>query len=84
MNKLDTLTPVLVQSIGETVYMSPSRWPSPAVAGLAIGRCCTPRAGPATSSPTAPCSSSRNLVINLIRPIPFIIFLTAVAPSPVP
>ena len=79
MNKWDTLTPVLLQSIGETVYMVAVSLLISGVAGLAIGALLY-ATRPGNLFANRVVFAVANLVINLIRPIPFIIFLTAVAP----
>lgn len=75
----DTLGPVLWESVLETVYMVAITLGISSIFGLIIG---------ATLYATRPGNlyenrilfNVMNLIINLIRPIPFIIFLTAVAP----
>ncbi|WP_153004107.1 methionine ABC transporter permease [Microbacterium testaceum] len=79
MNKWDTLTPVLLQSIGETVYMVAVSLLIAGVAGLIIGALLY-ATRPGNLFENRVVFFVANLVINLIRPIPFIIFLTAVAP----
>ncbi len=79
MNKWDTLTPVLLQSIGETVYMVAVSLLIAGVAGLAIGALLY-ATRPDNLFENRVVFFVANLVINVIRPIPFIIFLTAVAP----
>ncbi len=81
MNKWDTLTPVLLQSIGETVYMVAVSLLIAGVAGLAIGALLY-ATRPGNLFENRGVFFVANLVINVIRPIPFIIFLTAVARSP--
>ncbi len=79
VNKWDTLTPVLIQSIGETVYMVAVSLLISGVAGLVIGALLY-ATRPGNLFANRAVFAVANLVINLIRPIPFIIFLTAVAP----
>ncbi|MDR6866134.1 D-methionine transport system permease protein [Microbacterium resistens] len=74
-----SLTPVLLQSVQETVYMVVVTLVLGGAAGLLIGALLyATRPGNLLQSPVV--FHGLNLVINLIRPIPFIIFLTAVAP----
>lgn len=74
-----SLTPVLLQSIQETVVMVVVTLVIGGLAGLVIGAVLyATRPGNLFQSRTV--FAVLNLVINLIRPIPFIIFLTAVAP----
>ncbi|MGB4137214.1 MAG: ABC transporter permease subunit [Microbacterium sp.] len=73
------MTPVLLQSIQETVVMVVVTLVIGGLAGLVIGAVLyATRPGNLFQSRTV--FAVLNLVINLIRPIPFIIFLTAVAP----
>jgi len=77
VNKWDTLTPVLIQSIGETVYMVAVSLLISGVAGLVIGALLY-ATRPGNLFENRVVFAVANLVINLIRPIPFIIFLTVV------
>lgn len=75
----DSLTPVLLQSIQETVYMVAVTLVIGGVAGLLIGAVLyATRPGNLFGNKVV--FNVMNLVINVIRPIPFIIFLTAVGP----
>ena len=79
MNQWETLTPVLLRSIGETVYMVAVALSISGIVGLAIGAALyAPRPGNLFAN--RPVFLVTNFLINIIRPIPFIIFLTAVAP----
>lgn len=74
-----SLSPVLWQSVLETVYMVAVTMVIGGVAGLVIGAVLyATRPGNLYAHPVA--FAVMNFVINIIRPIPFIIFLTAVAP----
>ncbi len=74
-----TLTPVLLESIQETVYMVVVTMLIGGVAGLLIGAVLyATRPGNLYGNPVV--FSILNVLINVIRPIPFIIFLTAVGP----
>lgn len=74
-----SLSPVLWQSVLETVYMVVVTLGIGGVAGLLIGSVLyATRPGNLFAHPVA--FGVMNFVINIIRPIPFIIFLTAVAP----
>ena len=74
-----SLTPVLWQSIGETVTMVAVTLLIGGAAGLLIGALLY-ATRPGNLFQNAVVFNILNLVINLIRPIPFIIFLTAVGP----
>lgn len=75
----DSLTPVLLQSIQETIYMVAVTLVIGGVAGLLIGAVLyATRPGNLFGNKVV--FNVMNLVINVIRPIPFIIFLTAVGP----
>lgn len=79
MNQWETLTPVLLRSVGETVYMVAVALSISGVVGLAIGALLyATRPGNLFANP--PIFFTANFIINIVRPIPFIIFLTAVAP----
>ncbi|MCE7481960.1 MULTISPECIES: methionine ABC transporter permease [Microbacterium] len=75
----DSLTPVLLQSIQETVYMVAVTLVIGGVAGLLIGAVLY-ATRPGNLFGNRIVFNVMNLVINVIRPIPFIIFLTAVGP----
>lgn len=75
----ETLTPVLVQSIQETLYMVTVTLVISGIAGLIIGAVLY-ATRPGNLFQNRVFFNLMNVVINLIRPIPFIIFLTAVAP----
>ena len=74
-----TLTPVLLQAVQETIYMVVVTLVIGGLAGLLLGAVLyATRPGNLFANPIV--FHALNLVINLVRPIPFIIFLTAVAP----
>lgn len=75
----DSLTPVLLQSIQETIYMVAVTLVIGGVAGLLIGAVLY-ATRPGNLFGNTIVFNVMNLVINVIRPIPFIIFLTAVGP----
>jgi D-methionine transport system permease protein len=79
VNRWDTLWPVLLQSIGETVYMVAVSLAIAGVVGLVIGAALY-ATRPGNLFQNRVVFTVLNLVINIVRPIPFIIFLTAVAP----
>ncbi|MFJ6042665.1 methionine ABC transporter permease [Brachybacterium paraconglomeratum] len=79
MNQWETLTPVLLRSIGETVYMVAVALSISGIVGLAIGAALY-ATRPGNLFANRPLFLVTNFLINIIRPIPFIIFLTAVAP----
>ena len=79
MNQWETLTPVLLRSIGETVYMVAVALSISGIVGLAIGAALYATL-PGNLFANRPVFLVTNFLINIIRPIPFIIFLTAVAP----
>lgn len=79
MNQWDTLAPVLLESIGETVYMMAVSLAISGVIGLVIGAALY-ATRPGNLFANRVVFGVMNLVINVVRPIPFIIFLTAVAP----
>ena len=79
MNQWETLTPVLLRSIGETVYMVAVALSISGIVGLAIGAALY-ATRPGNLFANWPLFLVTNFLINIIRPIPFIIFLTAVAP----
>lgn len=74
-----SLTPVLWESVQETVYMVAVTLVIGGVAGLLIGSVLY-ATRPGNLFANAVVFNVMNLVINVIRPIPFIIFLTAVGP----
>lgn len=74
-----SLTPVLWESVQETVYMVAVTLVIGGVAGLLIGAVLY-ATRPGNLFANAVVFNVMNLVINVIRPIPFIIFLTAVGP----
>ena len=74
-----SLTPVLLQSIQETIYMVVVTMLIGGAAGLIIGALLyATRLGNLFANRAV--FTVLNFVINVIRPIPFIIFLTAVGP----
>lgn len=75
----ETLGPVLWQSVGETVYMVAVTMVIGGIAGLMIGALLY-ATRPGNLFENRAVFTVLNLVINVIRPIPFIIFLTAVGP----
>lgn len=75
----ESLTPVLWQSIGETVYMVAVTLLIGGFAGLLIGAVLY-ATRPGNLYANRAVFGVLNVVINLVRPIPFIIFLTAVGP----
>ncbi|MDR3128598.1 MAG: ABC transporter permease [Bifidobacteriaceae bacterium] len=81
-NKIDwdTMTPALLQAISETLYMVSITLAIGGVCGLILGCVlwCT-RKGSLFSNP--PIYRVLEFVVNLIRPVPFIIFLSAVQPA---
>ena len=79
MNQWETLTPVLLRSIGETVYMVAVALSISGIVGLAIGAALY-ATRPGNLFANRPVFLVTNFLINIIRPIPFIIFLSAVAP----
>ncbi|MGF6823966.1 D-methionine transport system permease protein [Microbacterium sp. ZKA21] len=74
-----SLTPVLLQSIQETVYMVVVTMLIGGAAGLLIGALLY-ATRPGNLFANRAVFTVLNFVINVIRPIPFIIFLTAVGP----
>ncbi|MGO1768751.1 MAG: methionine ABC transporter permease [Microbacterium sp.] len=75
----DTLTPVLLDSIVETLHMVAVALVIGGVAGMLIGAVLyATRPGNLFSNRVV--FNVLNVVINIVRPIPFIIFLTAVGP----
>ena len=79
MNDWSTLWPVYLQSIGQTLWMVSATLVLGGVLGLALGILLyTTRRGGLLDN--RPLSAVLNVLVNFIRPIPFIIFMTAVAP----
>ena len=79
MNKWDTLTPVLIQSIGETVYMVAVSLLISGVAGLVIGALLY-ATRPGSLFPNRVVFGILNVIVNTFRPIPFIILISAIGP----
>ena len=79
MNDWKTLAPVLLESVGETIYMVAVSLAISGVVGLVIGAALY-ATRPGNLYANRVVFSVMNVVINVVRPIPFIIFLTAVAP----
>jgi len=79
MNDWNTLWPVFVQSIGQTLWMVVATLVLGGILGLALGVLLytTRRDGLLENRAL---SAVLNVLVNFIRPIPFIIFMTAVAP----
>ncbi|KRC49770.1 methionine ABC transporter ATP-binding protein [Leifsonia sp. Root227] len=79
MNDWNTLWPVFVQSIGQTLWMVVATLVLGGILGLALGVLLyTTRRGGLLENRAL--SAVLNVLVNFIRPIPFIIFMTAVAP----
>jgi D-methionine transport system permease protein len=79
VNDWSTLWPVYLQSIGETLWMVVATLVLGGILGLALGVLLfTTRRGGILENRTV--STALNVLVNFIRPIPFIIFMTAVAP----
>ncbi|WP_223690876.1 methionine ABC transporter permease [Leifsonia poae] len=79
MSDWGTLWPVYVQSIGETLWMVVETLVIGGVLGLALGVLLyTTRRGGILENRVL--STVLNVLVNFIRPIPFIIFMTALAP----
>jgi D-methionine transport system permease protein len=79
MNDWSTLWPVFVQSIGQTLWMVVATLVLGGILGLALGVLLyTTRRGGLLENRAL--SAILNVVVNFIRPIPFIIFMTAIAP----
>ena len=74
-----TLTPILLESIGETVYMVTVSLVIAGVVGLILGAILY-ATRPGNLLENRLLFGVLNFTINIVRPIPFIIFLTAVAP----
>nr|WP_232666443.1 methionine ABC transporter permease [Pseudonocardia sp. TRM90224] len=79
MNEWDKLTPVLWLSFQQTVYMVFWTMLIAGVLGLLLGVALyTSRRGGLFQN--APAFHLLNVLVNIVRPIPFIIFITAVGP----
>ena len=79
MTDWTTLWPVYLQSIGQTLWMVVATLVLGGILGLALGVLLyTTRRGGLLENRTL--SAVLNVVVNFIRPIPFIIFMTAIAP----
>ncbi|MGO4300563.1 methionine ABC transporter permease [Leifsonia sp. RAF41] len=79
MTDWSTLWPVYVESIGQTLWMVVATLVLGGVLGLALGVLLyTTRRGGLLENRTL--FTVLNVVVNFIRPIPFIIFMTAIAP----
>ncbi|MFC4945242.1 methionine ABC transporter permease [Pseudonocardia sp. GCM10023141] len=79
MTEWDKLTPILWLSFQQTVYMVFWTMLIAGALGLALGVALyTSRRGGLFQN--APAFQLLNIVVNIIRPIPFIIFITAVGP----
>jgi D-methionine transport system permease protein len=79
MSDWSQLLPVYLQSIGQTLWMVTETLVLGGVLGLALGVLLytTRRGGILENRPLA---AVLNVLVNFIRPIPFIIFMTVVAP----
>ncbi|KAB1644483.1 MULTISPECIES: methionine ABC transporter permease [unclassified Pseudoclavibacter] len=77
--KWETLWPVLLQSLQETIYMVVVTLVISGVAGLIIGAVLY-ATRPGNLFENRVIFTVLNFIINIVRPIPFIIFLTAVGP----
>ena len=79
MTDWPTLWPVYLQSIGQTRWMVVATLVLGGILGLALGVLLyTTRRGGLLENQAL--SAVLNVVVNFIRPIPFIIFMTAIAP----
>ena len=79
MTDWTTLWPVYLQSIGQTLWMVVATLVLGGILGRALGGLLyTTRRGGLLENRTL--SAVLNVVVNFIRPIPFIIFMTAIAP----
>jgi D-methionine transport system permease protein len=79
MTDWPTLWPVYLQSIGQTLWMVVATLVLGGILGLALGVLLyTTRRGGLLENRAL--SAVLNVVVNFIRPIPFIIFMTAIAP----
>lgn len=75
----DRLTPILIESVWETLYMVAITMGVGGLAGLLMGILLfTTRPGSILSN--KPSYNVLNVLVNFVRPIPFIIFLTFIAP----
>ncbi|MFF9194110.1 methionine ABC transporter permease [Streptomyces sp. NPDC014779] len=75
----NTLWPVFTASVGQTLWMVAATMLCGGVLGLLLGILLyTTRRGGLL--PNAPLHTALNLVVNVVRPIPFIVFITAVGP----
>jgi len=75
----DTLGPVLVDSIGETLWMVSATLVVGGILGLLLGILLyTTRPGGLWANRVV--HTVLNVAVNIIRPIPFIIFITAIGP----
>lgn len=73
------LSPILVEALGDTLYMVAVSMLVGGAAGLLIGLgLYVTRTGNLLSS--GPVFAVLNVLVNIIRPVPFIIFLAAIAP----
>ena len=75
----DTAGPVLGQAVWETILMTAVTLVISGVLGLALGAALY-ATRPGNLLQSAPVFWVLNFLVNVVRPIPFIIFLTAVAP----
>ncbi len=79
MTDWSTLWPVYLQSIGQTLWMVVATLVLGGVLGLALGVLLyTTRRGGILENRAL--SAVLNVLVNFVRPIPFIIFMTAIAP----
>lgn len=79
MTDWSTLWPVYLESIGQTLWMVVATLVLGGVLGLALGVLLyTTRRGGLLENRTL--FTVLNVIVNFIRPIPFIIFMTAIAP----
>ena len=74
-----TLLPVLLQSVQETLVMVTATIVLSGIAGLIIGAALyASRPGNLFEQPVV--FGILNVIVNIVRPIPFIIFITAIGP----
>ena len=75
------LRPIYLQSIWETLFMALITLVIGGICGLVLGILlyATRRGGLLANKIV---HTTLNVIVNIIRPIPFIIFMTAIAPSP--
>ena len=79
MNEWGPLAPILLLSFQQTIYLVAWTLLIAGVVGLAIGVLLhTTRRGGLL--PSAPMFQLLNVLVNVVRPIPFIIFITAIGP----